>query len=292
MRSPSPDLLEMSLELTVYGVMLAVIMPLTSHRLDAVGVATICCFLASVFVFKLFSPIRVVSRYFWGRVGSVVLCSCFAWWLIYQAENTRTGWYRFHVLQTRVQQFVSKAPAYVITADCDGFITGSSDNIASLIGWSKGEIMGRHMRFLMRDEPAKRHDAAYKNAISILRADGSSPNAGWTLQGVITVGIRHKEGRIVPVHAYAGGIRWSQQIQFTGDIDMFAVFIPVSEEEAHDEPTTILPGTPLKVAPPPPPTPVLAPRPLDEVEAPIDAGKSPLMSRPGTRGVVLPSRTP
>lgn len=274
MTRPSPDLLELSVEITVYGLLLAVIMPLTSHRLDAAGVATICCFLASVFLFRMLSPTRVVVKYFWGRLLAVGCCAFFSWWLIYQAENTRTGWYRFHVLQTRVQQFVSKAPAYVITADCDGYITGASDNISSLIGWSKVEIIGQNVHMLMRHEPALRHDAAFQQAIQILREDGSTPNAGWTLQGVITVGIKHKDGSIVPVHAYAGGIRWSQDIQFVGDIDLFAVFVPVSERVARQEPTTITPDTPIQVAPDPPPTPVMAPT------------VPPLMAVPGTRGQV------
>src|SRR5438094_1617992 len=104
LKTDRPDLLEMCLELTTYGLLLSVIIPVTSRRLDASSVATICCFLASVFALRLFSPGRALLRHFWARLGSAVLCVGFAWWMMYCAENTRAGWYRFHVLQQRVQQ--------------------------------------------------------------------------------------------------------------------------------------------------------------------------------------------
>lgn len=252
MQQKRTDLLELSLELTVYGIFLAIIIPMTSHRLNTSSVATICCFLACVFLFRVVSPVKLVVRYFWGRTLSVVCCVFFAWWLLYQAENTRIGWYRFHILQERVQKLISKAPAYIIISDEMGVITGASDNINLLIGWKKEDIIGKNIHMFMRDGPLARHDIAFKSAVEILKAEEPSPNAGWMMQGIITGGIKHKNGNIVPVRAYAGGIRWSQDMQFQGDIDMFAVFVPVSEKKAREEPSTIPNDTPIQIAPTPP----------------------------------------
>jgi PAS domain-containing protein len=273
-QNEKPDLLELSFELTIYGIMLSVIMPLTSRRLDASSIATICCFLAAVFALKLFLPGKVLLKHFWGRFACGVLCVGFVWWMVYYAENTRAGWYRFHVLQQRVQQLVSKAPAYIITCDSDGYITGASENIQMLVGWRKEEVVGRHLHMFIRPEHVMAHDLQFDDAVAALR-DEALTNAGWWMKGAETLGIEHKDKSIVPVKIYAGGIRWSQDIQFAGDLDLFAVIVPVSEVTV---PTNILPGTPLRFAPPPP--------------SPSDVDSSPLLVVPGTQGRVPPPRSP
>jgi PAS domain S-box-containing protein len=258
-QNDKPDLLELSLEITVYGVMLSLIMPLAFHRLDASGVGTICCFLAGVFVYKLFSPTKILVKYFWGRLASVILCISFVWWMIYYAENTRAGWYRFHVLQMRVQQLVSTAPAYIITCDGDGYITGASENIHLLVGWHKEEIVGRHIHMFIGKDNMSSHDKVFESAVGSLR-EIDTPNAGWWVKGTHILAIRHKDTSMIPVRVYVGGIRWSQDIQFTGDLDIFAVFCPLSD------------------APSPAP--------------PIDTGESPLLVVPGTKGRIPPPRNP
>jgi PAS domain S-box-containing protein len=287
MERTEDDLLYLMLELMVYGILLALIMPLTRHRLDGASVATICCFLAAVFVCKvLFLPPRFPLKNFWGRALSIVGCGLFSWWLIYQAENTRMGWYRFHVLQTRIQQLVSKSPAYVVTIDCDGIITGTSDNIGMLTGYRKDELVGQPSRILMRPEVAARHERAIEETVRILRDNDHSPDAGWGLQGNMVVGVKRKDGQIAPVRIFAGGIRWSEDIQFDGDIDLFAVFIPEGVLSAAFSPASTIPsGTPLKQAPPPPQSPILSPMPRRF--GPIDEDNgNPLMSRPGSKGTV------
>jgi PAS domain S-box-containing protein len=285
----SSTLIPLAFELTVMGVALSGILYGVQGRLIGQSVWVVTIFLAVMFAYKVMSTGHSASRYFWAKLGSIIVSATFAWWMIYMAENTRAGWYRFHVLESRVQQFISKAPAYVIATDCDGYITGTSDNINLLIGYTKEELVGKHVHMLMRPQHARFHDKSFARAIEILRADGSSPNAGWTLQGVITVGVRHKDGHIVPVHIYAGGIRWSEGIQFRGDIDIFAVFVPVPIEDIAAGPTTIDSGTKLKESPPAPPVPVLAPVGSHRPDAMLDlSGEQPVLQAvPGTQGQVI-----
>ncbi len=253
-----PDLLSLSFELTVYGISLSLIMAMSQMRLNASSVATICVFLAVVFVFKLVYPINSVGEHMWKRFLAIAACGGFAWWLIYQAENTRVGWYRFNVLQQRVESFVAHAPAYVILADPQGVIKKTSDNIRSLTGYEPAELVGKPVTLLMRAGPAARHEVAFAKAIEALRRPNTQ-DAGWLLQGVITVGVVRKDGTVAPVKAYAGGIRWSTDIQFEDDTDLFAVFVPVPESEALKGSTTIKKETDIKAAPQ---APVSTPLPL------------------------------
>jgi hypothetical protein len=84
------------------------------------------------------------------------------------------------------------------------------------------------------------------------------------LQGLLIVGVKHKDGHIVPVKAYAGGIRWSTDIQFKGDIDMFACLIPATMDEAMGPASTVNKRSQrddIQVAPDPPPVQQLSPIP-------------------------------
>lgn len=247
------DLLGLSFELTIYGIMLTLILAFSQGRIDATSVATICVFLAGVFVFKLLYPVYALSRYYWSRLAAMAISGFFCWWLIYQAENTRASWYRFNVLQTRVEAFIAQAPGYVILADGDGVIKQTSNNIELLTGYTPKELKGRPVTVLMRPGPAARHQVAFTKAVAALKQKGTK-DVGWLLQGVFTVGIKRKDGTITPVKAYAGGIRWSTDIQFPGDIDMFAMFTPVSVEDAHKSNSTIGENVPLKASPEPPKT--------------------------------------
>lgn len=271
---PSNDsLLTQSLELTISGIILTLVMSAVYQRITGEGVVVICCFLAAHFVWKMIFPVRRYGRYFLAQVASVVMAGLFSWWLIYTAENTRTGWYRFNVLQKRITNFVHHAPAYIIMANAEGYITDVSDNIELLTGYTPKELAGQPVTILMRDAPAAKHLIAFDKAIRVLR-DASSPDSGWTLQGSLTVGVKHKDGHIIPVRIYAGGIRWSADIQFNNDIDVFAVFIPVSVVDAAREikvndGTTLPEGTDIKGAPPPPPVRPLAPLPSPKPLPPI-----------------------
>lgn len=261
----SENLLNLAFDLTVHGIILTSLIILAEGRITGSGVVVICCFLAASFFWKMMWPAKLLQRYFVWRMFSVGMVMVFSWWLIYTAENTRAGWYRFNVLQGRVKTFVRHAPSYVVLADCNGVITETSDNIELLTGYTRGELVGKYTTVLMRDAPAVKHHVAYEDAVKVLR-DNNVSNTGWTLQGVITVGVKHKNGHVVPVRIYAGGIRWSTEIQFTGDIDIFAVFVPVSKETAESQikeggDTTLAPGTKIKEAPAPPQVLPLAPLP-------------------------------
>lgn len=252
-------LLNQAFDITMMGVFLTLIIAMVESQITGKDVIIICCYLAVTFIWRLVWPIHAFRRYLWWQLFSLMMVGVFSWWLIYTAENTRAGWYRFNVLQTRVQSFVRHAPAYVIMADSDGKINETSDNIELLTGYTPKELIGQHVTMLMREGPAAKHLAAYKKAIRALR-NPYSPDQGWTLQGLLTVAIKHKNGSLVPVKAYAGGIRWSTEIQFSGDIDMFAVFVPVSENEALRGRTTIKGNDKpdIQVAPSPPPAPTPA----------------------------------
>lgn len=227
-------LINEAFEITVHGAILALLVITVYGRMSVQSLIILCCYLAIFVIWKLVWPPPIITRYFVWQLFSMIMAAIFSWWLIYTAENTRVGWYRFNVLQQRVKTFVHKSPAYVILADCDGFITATSENIELLTGYQSLELVGKHTTILMRDIPAIKHSIAYDKAIKLLRRN-DVPNAGWMLQGSITVGVKHKDGHIVPVKLLTGGIRWSTDIQFKGDIDIFAVFIPVSEGKAKDE---------------------------------------------------------
>lgn len=264
-QSKNDTLLSQAFDITMLGVILTVLNAVLYKRITGESVVLTCCFLAAVFVWKLIFPLKKINRYFAWQVFSIVMIGLFSWWLIYTAENTRAGWYRFNVLQRRIQSLVAHAPAYVVLADSDGQITAVSDNIQLLTGYTPKEIIGQNTTVLMRDAPAAKHLVAYDKAIHTLRRK-DAPDSGWTLQGAITVGIKHKNGSIVPVKAYAGGIRWSTDIQFNGDIDIFAVFVPVSQSQAireikEGDGTTLKKDTEIKAAAPPPPVQPLAPLP-------------------------------
>jgi PAS domain S-box-containing protein len=219
--------------------------------MDATNVAAVCVFMAGAFVFKLLYPVNALNRYFWSRIGAVIVCGCFGWFLVYQAENTRASWYRFNVLQKRVESFIGQAPGYVILSDSDGVIRKTSNNIKLLTGYTPQELQGQPVTILMRSGPAARHQVAFTKAVATLKRNDTR-DVGWLLQGVFTVGIKRKDGSITPVKAYAGGIRWSTDIQFPGDIDMFAIFTPVTIEEARDRNSNIGEDVPLKLSPDPP----------------------------------------
>lgn len=262
-RTDKEDLLGLSFDTTMMGLILTLVLVASDGKITGAHVVSICIFLAAMFVWKLIWPVRRITRYFAWQVFAIAMCGMFAWWLIYQAENTRAGWYRVNVLQRRVQSFVRNSPAYVIIANGDGNITSTSDNIKLLTGYSPDELVGQPATVLMRDAPASKHLIAFQKAVGILRM-GDSPDSGWTLQGIITVGLKRKDGRIVPVKIYAGGIRWSTDIQFSGDIDMFAVFIPSSEDEATGRESTITPEDDIHIVPQAPPV-----RPLATQPAPV-----------------------
>jgi PAS domain S-box-containing protein len=261
------DLAQISWDLTVQGVVLTAVAYFARGAIDGSSVAIICGYLAIIFMMRLIFVGVAFQRYFWGRLLAIAISGLFAWWLLYQAENTRVGWYRFNFLQQRVQRFVSKAPAYVILADPNSKITCTSDNIDVLTGYTKQELVGQSTTILMRPSAVAGHLAAVKKATAVLRSH-NTPNSGWVLQGVLTVGIKHKDGHIVPVRVYAGGIRWSQEITFEGDTDLFAVFVPVREDEVREGPTTIPASTPVQTAPSPPATPTLVPVPAETAAKP------------------------
>jgi PAS domain S-box-containing protein len=253
---PKGDLLGISFDITVLGVILTVIMTMTERRIDAAQVVTVCMFLSATFVWKLIWPLKKWTVYTTWQLFAMCMVIGFSWWLVYQAEGTRAGWYRFNVLQRRVHNFVQHAPAYVVMADENGIITCTSENIDALTGYKQSELVGQPVTVIMRDAPAAKHLVAYAKAVQLLRNDESS-DSGWTLQGLLTIGVKRKDGNIVPVRAYAGGIRWSTDIQFAGDIDTFAVFVPVSESQINREikagESTITEDDAVKVAPPPKP---------------------------------------
>lgn len=256
------DLIQISWDLTWQGALLSVIAHLVRGTTDGHAVAIICLFLAANFACRItFAGLRV-HQHFWAKIGAVLLSGAFACSLIYQAEQTRAGWYRTHVLAGRVHHLVARAPAYVIVANEHDVITATSDNIADLTGYTPAELAGRPLTELMRPGTRGKHLASYKRAVSLLKRDDRD-DAGWMLQGVLTVALVHRDGRLVPVRIYAGGIRWSQDKAFDGDTDMFAVIVPVSEARAHREPSTISEDTPVTPAPPPPPAKVIVPLPPD-----------------------------
>jgi PAS domain S-box-containing protein len=242
------DLLGLSFELTVYGLMLTLILSFSRGQMDATNVAAVCVFMASAFVFKLLYPVNAFNRYYWSRIGAIAVCALFGWWLVYQAENTRASWYRFNVLQKRVESFIAQAPGYVVLSDADGVIRKTSNNIKLLTGYTPEELQGKPVTILMRSGPAARHQVAFTKAVAALKRNDTK-DVGWLLQGVFTVGIKRKDGTITPVKAYAGGIRWSTDIQFSGDIDMFAIFTPASIEEARNTNSNIGDNVPLKTSP-------------------------------------------
>lgn len=261
------DLAQVSWDLTLQGIVLTGVAYAARSGIDGVGITIICGFLAVMFLIRLVFAGFAFQRYFWGRLLAVGLCVGFCYWLLYQAENTRSGWYRSTVLQSRIEKFVNQAPAYVILADTDHNITCTSNNIEMLTGYKPEELVGQKTTLLMRPRAIPGHLAAVRKAVAILRGR-EAPNSGWMLQGVLTVGLRHKDGHIVPVRVYAGGIRWSADIQFENDTDLFAVFIPVESKEARQEPTTIPQSTPVTPAPP---APIIAP--LVPVPAEQNVGK-------------------
>lgn len=271
------DLISITGDLTVMGLVLSVVLYTSALRFDASEVVATCGFLACMAVIRVLAGNVNLTRFLWGKIFCVAVAFMFAWGLLYYAENTRAGWYRFNVLQHRVQQLVAKAPAYVITIDSDNIITGASNNIDLLCGYGREELIGKNANILMRAGPARRHREAVKKALSALYSDGSAPEVGWTLQGVITVGVRHKNGNIVPVKAYAGGIRWSQDIRYAGDTDIFAVFVPTTSEGMPAEP-----GTETQEAPDAPTTPSLIPLPHLPVDPPLPSN----IARPGSQGFI------
>lgn len=258
------SLLTQAFDITVLGIFLTAVIALVHKSITGQNVVVICCFLAITYIWKLIWPVDRFRRYLWWQVLCIVMFSMSSWWLIYIAENTRTGWYRINVLQRRLQATVKTSPAYIIMANCDGYITATSDNIALLTGYTPKELLGQQVTILMRDGPAAKHQISYDKTVVALRAIRSfSDHQGWLMQGLITVGIKHKNGHLVPVIIYAGGIRWSTDIQFDGDIDMFALFIPVPVEQATKGRSNIDKYEPrqLQQAPPPPPVPTFIPVP-------------------------------
>ena len=252
------DLYWIGLDLAVQGVLLALAMKLVRGHYDDYSVTIVACFLAAMFLIRVvFGSLEGFYDHFLGKLAAVVVVLLFSAWLYYEAANVRTGWYRTNVLQRRVSKIVSSAPAYIILWNTDGLITEASSNIGLLTGYRREELIGQPLTVLLR----KVDQAGYKRGMAKATealCQNNSPDAGWLMQGIITFGLLHRDGRAVPVKAYSGGIRWSQEVQFKGDTDLFAVFVPADPPKPQ-EPTTIDPKTPVQVAPPPPPTKTLVP---------------------------------
>jgi PAS domain S-box-containing protein len=249
------SLLAQAFDITVLGFILTVTMAAVNRAITGQGVIVIICFLAATYMWKLVWPVAVnhIHRYLKWQLLCIAMICLSGWWLVYTAENTRAGWYRFNILSKRVSAFVSDAPAYVIVANSAGRITSTSRNIQTLTGYTPKELTGQPVEILMRPGAAARHRIAFNEAVRILRRN-DGPDSGWTLQGLITVGIKHKDGHILPVKAYAGGVRWSTDVQFENDIDMFAVFVPVEADDASKGESTVKPkdGQEIRTAPQPP----------------------------------------
>jgi PAS domain S-box-containing protein len=254
------DLYWIGIDLAVQGSILGTTIKLVRGRFDDFSITIIACFLAAMFLIRIvFGSLEDFRDHLLGKLIAIVVMVLFSTWLLHEASNVRTGWYRTNVLQDRFSRIVSSAPAYVLLWDADGNITEASVNIHFLTGYRRTELIGQPMTTLLRRVDQPGYLRGMVKATTILKQD-NSPDAGWLMQGIITFGLLHKDGRVVPVKAYSGGIRWSQEVQFKGDTDLFAVFVPVDPNKEKDNPaTTIDPTTPVKVAPPPPPTKTLVP---------------------------------
>lgn len=257
-RATKDDLYWIGIDLAVQGSLLGVTMKVVRGHFDDFSISIIACFLAAMFLIRIvFGSLDDFREHLLSKLAAVVIMACFAGWLFHEATNVRTGWYRTHVLQRRVSKIVGSAPAYIVLWNTDGLITEASSNISLLTGHAREELIGQPLTVLLREVDQIGFRRGMAKATAILRQN-NSPDAGWLMQGIITFGLLHRDGRAVPVKAYSGGIRWSQEVQFKGDTDLFAVFVPADPPKPQ-EPTTIDPRTPVQVAPPAPPTKTLVP---------------------------------
>lgn len=257
-RDDRPDFYWILLDLSVLGILLAATVKLVRGRFDDFTISVIACYMAAVFLVRvLFGAFEGLKEHLWAKLIAVALVLAFAGWLYREATNVRTGWYRTHVLQDRFSRIVKSAPAYVVLWDTQGNITEASENIHFLLGYDRMELIGQPLTSILRPADRTAYARGMAKAIQTLRKP-TGDDAGWLMTGVIPIGLRHRTGRVVPVRTYAGGIRWSQEVQFTGDTDLFALFVPVTRHEALES-SAIDPATPMKVAPAAPPAPTIVP---------------------------------
>lgn len=246
-----------AVDLAVSGIILAAVMKVVRGHFDDFSSSIIACYLALQMLVRLVFGGVDFRRHLLAKVVGTVLIGGLATWLYYEASNVRTGWYRTHVIQDRVGAMATNAPFYAVVWNTDGVITQASANINLLTGYYREELVGRPMAIMLQPKDRPGFNRGMKKATEILRRQGSK-NAGWIMQGQLTFGLLHRDGKVVPVTATAGGIRWSQEIQFKGDTDLGAVFTPVDPKHSESA-TTIDPRTPVQVAPPAPPTKTLVP---------------------------------
>jgi PAS domain S-box-containing protein len=261
-REDRPDLYWIVLDLSVLGILLAAVVRVVRGHFDDFTISVIACYLAAVFLVRVMFGLGDGFRgTFWAKAGGVLLVLGFAGWLYHEATNVRTGWYRTHVLQDRFSRIIHSAPAYIVLWDTQGNITETSDNIHFLLGYDRIELVGQPLTTILRPADQAGYARAMARAVRTLRKP-TGDDAGWLMTGVIPIGLQHRSGRVVPVRTYAGGIRWSGDIQFRGDTDLFALFVPVTRHEALEK-SAIDPEAPMKVAPPPPPVKTLVPAPAE-----------------------------
>jgi PAS domain S-box-containing protein len=257
MRRATLSDLWIAVDLAVSGTALAVVMRVVRGYFDDFSFSIIACYLAVMMLVRfLFGGIDFHKHFVAKLIATVWIC-VFAAWLYYEASNVRAGWYRTHVIQDRIGHMTTEAPFYAIVWNTDGVITQASANINLLTGYYREELIGKPMTVLLQPRDRRGFAGGMKKATEVLRRNDSR-DAGWLMQGKIIFGLVHRDGKVVPVRAYSGGIRWSQDVQFKGDTDLFAMLEPVDPKHSH-APTTIDPKTPVQVAPPPPPTKTLVP---------------------------------
>lgn len=256
------NLIGKALEVTFYGIVLIAMQRFFEGRITGQSIMVATSFLAVIAAIKFIWPVQVFHKRALIQFACIGMCGIFSWWLIYTAENTRAAWYRLNVQKSRIESLVADAPAYIILSDSDGLITSTSNNIELLTGYKPQELIGQPLTVLMLDGQAARYQIAYDKAIALLR-DPYSADQGWLFQGLIKVGLKHKNGNVVPIKMFSGGIRWSTDIQFKGDIDMFAIYLPVDPKDAMTPPTNLkyIEGRELQWVPLAPPVKSMVPIP-------------------------------
>lgn len=225
-------------KITFYGILLMVIQRYFEQRTTSESIIVTTSFLAIIAIFKLVFPFKIYDRHAWLRVCCVTACCMFSWYLIYSSESVRAATYRLSVQKAKISRLAAEAPAYVIISDSEGIITSTSNNINILTGYTSKELIGQPTTVLMLDAQSAKNQIAFDKAVAFLR-DPYSVDAGWLFQGLVTTSVKHKNGNVVPVKIYSGGVRWSTDIQFKGDIDMFAIYFPVDPKDALVPPTSL-----------------------------------------------------
>ncbi len=215
-------LLTVAWEAPCFGLALLTLLRVNAGGFGLPEFETLAGFLAFFVAFRLairpLAPEVRTVRYALAVAGAVAFAAA----LLYASAPVRARWFRSAVLEVRIRAVVD-APVPILVADQAGRITAVNRRAGRLLGYDRGELIGRDLGLLAPPGLLDRYRAGSGRAVAMLRARP----AGWARRGGPPLPLRGKGGQVLRAHAYVFGARYDEQMDF------FAILTPADPPEAR-----------------------------------------------------------